>query len=245
MKFIKTGLIAVTALALQAAPSTAASVNLTDVVYQDLIVPAGVGFQTPIVGGSIDGLQQWQGNLGMQFQVNTAVSVYALGAFDNGQTSELNGTRGTGIDVGIFNVTSGLLVGSSVHFTASSPVTQIGGDAFLNVTPFVLAPGSYSIVSLDDPNYNQGYFGGPNIFQITNSLGGAISFTGPSTYDSSLTFGLPGNTDGPPVNRYDAGTFAATATPLPATWALMLAGLGLFGFVAYRRKKNAHGLAIA
>jgi hypothetical protein len=239
MKSFRVGLMAAAAAVCFAAPSNAASVNSADVVYQDALVPAGQAIQTPIVGGSIDGLQQWQGNLGMQFQVLNSVSVYALGAFDNGLTSELNGTRGTGIDVGIFNVTSGLLVGTSVHFTTGSAVTQIGGDAFLNVTPFLLGPGSYSIVSLNDPNYNQGYFGGPNIFQTLNNLGGKISFTGPSTFDGGTSLGLPGNTDGPPVDRYDAGTFAATATPLPSTWLMLLSGFVGLGLLAFQGTKKA------
>jgi hypothetical protein len=228
MKSIQTGFIAAAAVVFLAAPLNAASVNIADVVYQDSLVPAD----------SI-GLQQWQGNLGMQFQVIKPVSVYALGAFDNGLTSGLDGTRGSGIDVGIFSVPSGTLVGTSVHFTSSSLVTQIGGDAFLNVTPFVLAPGAYSIVALNDPNYNQGFFGGPNAYQTLNGLAGSISFPGPSTYDSGTTLGLPGNTDGPPVNRYDAGTFAAVATPLPAALPLFATGLGALGLLGWRRKRKA------
>jgi hypothetical protein len=227
MKAVQTGLIAAAAVAFLAAPSKAASVNLSDVVYQDSSPAAGAG------------LQQWQGNLGMEFQVNSPVTVYALGAFDNGLPSELNGTTGNGIDVGIFNVSTGLLVGSSVLFTISSVVTQIGGDAFLNVTPFALGPGLFSIVALNDPNYNQGFLGGStNSYQTLNGLGGAISFPGPSTFDSGSTLELPGNIDGPPVDRYDAGTFAAT-TPLPSTWTMMVVGLGLLGFVAYRRTKRS------
>ena len=216
-----------------AAPSNAATL---DVVYQDSLVP------NPNIG-----LQNWQGNLGMQFQVNSSVTVDALGAFDNGLTSELNGTTGNGIQVGIFT-SGGSLVGSSVLFTTSSIVTQIAGDAFLSVAPFVLAPGNYSIVSLNDPNYNQGFVGGnTNFYQTLNDLGGAITFVGPSTYDfNSATLELPGTTDGPPVDRYDAGTFAVAATPLPSTWTLLLAGFVGIGFFAYRgSRKGSTGLAAA
>jgi hypothetical protein len=39
------------------------------------------------------------------------------------------------------------------------------------------------------------------------------------------------------VDRYDAGTFAAT-TPLPSTWTMLIAGFVGLGFVAYRGKKK-------
>jgi hypothetical protein len=112
MRFMKGLMSSVTVAAalvrLLAAPSNAATL---DVVYQDSLVPAG----------NI-GLQNWQGNLGMQFQVNSPVTVDALGAFDNGLTSELNGTTGNGIQVGIFT-SGGSLVGSSAR-SSSTPNLQ-------------------------------------------------------------------------------------------------------------------------
>jgi hypothetical protein len=236
MRVVMKGLISSVAVAAALVPFLATPSNAAtlDVVYQDSLVPT-----------SDIGLQNWQGNLGMQFQVNSPVTVNALGAFDNGLTSELNGTTGNGIQVGIFTP-GGLLVGSSVLFTPSSIVTQIGGDAFLSVTPFVLGPGSYSIVALNSHNYNQGFAGGnTNIYQTLNNLGGAITFTGPSTYDfNSLTLGRPVIVDGPPVDRYDAGTFAVT--PLPSTWTMLIAGFLGFGFFAYRgSKKSVAAIAAA
>jgi hypothetical protein len=236
MQFMK-GLMSSVAVAAALVPFLAAPSNAAtlDVVYQDSLVPTGNS-----------GLQNWQGNLGMQFQVNSPLTVDALGAFDNGLTSELNGTTGNGIQVGIFN-SKGVLVGSSVLFTTLSTVTQIAGDAFQFVTPFVLGLGNYSIVSLNDSNYNQGFAGGnTNSYQTLNSLGGAITFTGPSTYDSNnVTLELPLNIDGPPVDRYDAGTFAVV-TPLPSTWTMLIAGFVGFGFFAYRgSKKGSTVLAAA
>ena len=38
---------------------------------------------------------------------------------------------------------------------------------------------------------------------------------------------------------------AASATPLPSTWGMMLLGLGVLGFIGYRRKRNANVLAAA
>ena len=218
------------AAALLTAPANAAAV----VVYQDLIVPL-VGTQTPIVGGSTNGLQDWNGRLGMDFTVNNSILVSALGAFDNGLTSRLDGVNGLGVTVGIFSVNTGLLVGPSASFNASGVYTQIGGDAFQTVKSFILTPGQYSIVAVDDRNYNQGYFGGPNIYQTLNGLG-SISFSGPSRFDGSSSLGLPGSIDGAPVDRYDAGTFMASAVPEPSTWAMLLLGFAGIGFMAYRRR---------
>lgn len=229
----RTGLFAAVAATVSlAAPAGAA------VVYQDSTVPA-IGTQPPIVGGSQNGLQDWQGNLGMDFKVNSSILVTALGAFDNADTSNLAGVGGNGVQVAIFNVNTGLQVGPTATFTPSGIYFPSGADAFQKVPSFILTPGNYSIVSLNDKNYNQGYFGPPNIYQTTNNLGGAITFIGPSRYDGGGTLDFPGTIDGPPVNRYDAGTFMASAVPEPNTWAMMILGFLGIGFVAYRRKSSA------
>jgi hypothetical protein len=227
---IRSGIFVATAL-------LAAPANAAVVVYQDSLVPA-VGTQTEIVAGSTNGLQNWVGNLGMDFAVNNSIVVTALGAFDNGSLSTLSGSTGSGVSVGIFNVNTGLLVAPSVFFNASGTYTQSGADAFQSVPSFILTPGEYSIVALNDQNYNQGYFGGPNKYQTLNDLNGSITFTGPSIFDSNSTLDLPGTTDGPPVNRYDAGTFMASAVPEPSTWAMMILGFAGIGFMAYRRKSK-------
>jgi len=178
-------------------------------------------------------LQNWSGRLGMDFQVNSPILVTGLGAFDNGTFSNLDGVNGNGVMVAIFDVTTGLRVGNAASFTNSGSYTQIGGDAFQTVSSFVLGPGEYSIVSVDDRNFNAS--GNPNGFQNLDSLGGAISFNGPSRFDSVSTLGLPTSADGPPVDRYDAGTFIASV-PEASTWAMVILGFFGVGFMAYRRK---------
>jgi hypothetical protein len=229
--------VAAIAVAFLAAPSSASTI-----VYNDTVdtLPA-----TNPPGSN--GLQQWVGNLGMEFQVNSAIVVSSLGAFDDGNHNTLVGTTGSGVVVGIFNVSTGQLVGTTVTFSSESPGTQIGADSFKNVTtPFTLVKGDYEIVALNDPNYNQGYFNtGPNQFQTLNNLGGALSFIGGSFFDSNSGLDLPMGIDTGPANRYDAGTFAADlATPLPATWTMLIAGFVGLGFFANRgSRKNAAALA--
>jgi hypothetical protein len=238
MRLIK-GLMSSAAVAAVAVAFLAAPSNAATIVYNDTVdtLPAGPP--------STNGLQQWVGNLGMEFQVNTGIIVSSLGAFDNGVQSELSGTTGSGVLVGIFNVSTGLLVGSMASFSGGSPGNQIGADSFKNVTPFTLGPGNYEIVSLNDPNYNQGYFNTvANQFQTLNNLNGALSFIGGSFFDSNSGLDLPSGIDTGPADRYDAGTFAATATPLPPTWIMLIAGFVGLGFFAHRgSRKSATALA--
>jgi hypothetical protein len=204
------------------------------VVYSDSLVD----------GAGVSGLQNWSGRLGMDFTVVKSVLVTALGAFDNGNTAQLDGVNQTGVDVGIFDVSTGHLVGTSVHFDVTHAGLQVGADAFQSVTGFVLGPGNYSIVALNDRNYNQGFLGGnTNQYQTLNDVNGSILFGGPSRFDgNAVTLGLPGTGDGPPVDRYDAGTFMASAVPEPATWLMMIVGFMGLGYLT-RRRRNQFAVA--
>jgi hypothetical protein len=214
MLLIRTGLLALTAAALlSAAPASAA------VVYQDSIGAP---------------LQNYPGRLGMDFQVNSPILVTALGAFDNGIQLNLNGVSGNGVTIALFNVTTGTQIGPSAFFNSAGSYAQNGGDAFQMVDSFILGPGEYSIVSVNDRNFNAS--GSANGFQTLDNLGGAITFNGPSRFDSSTTLGLPSIADGPPVDRYDAGTFMVSGVPEASTWAMMILGFVGIGFMAYRRR---------
>jgi hypothetical protein len=194
-----------------------------DIVYQDLVDPTL-------------NLQNIVGALGLDFTVNQSIQVTALGAFDNGVNANLAGARGWGVTVGIFDVNTGVLVKPSVSFQAGGSYLQIGGDAFQSVSPFVLGPGQYSIVSLDDPDYNTQ--GATNAYQHLDDLNGAISFVGSGRF-GSLWFQLPPYSDYGPANPYNAGTFAATvadAVPEPASF--LLFGSALLGLGATRRSRR-------
>jgi hypothetical protein len=196
------------------------------------------------------GIQDWRGNLGLDFTVNQAITVVALGVFDNGIPANLLGSDQTigGVTVGIFNLNTSTLVAPSAVITPATFGSQINGDAFVAVAPFSLGPGNYSVVSFNDPNYNSGFTG---VTAATlNNGGGSINFnvaTALSRYDSGGTFDLPpagGGNSGVgnfmPVPRFDAGTFAfnpEVATPEPASIALLVSGffaIGAFQFVRCR-----------
>ncbi len=105
---------------------------------------------TPVVAYGVaagqPGNQAWTGTIGMDFQVNTPLTVLSLGAFDSNQ----DGIAGT-IQVGIFfasgSNTGSLVPGLSLSFTGSGD-TLIGGSRFRNLgSPVILTPGSYIIAA--------------------------------------------------------------------------------------------------
>jgi hypothetical protein len=195
------------------------------------------------------GIQDWHGNLGLDFTVNQAITVTALGAFDNGIPANLLGSNPTigGVTVGIFNLNTSTLVAPSAVITPANFGSQINGDAFVAVAPFSLAPGNYSVVSFNDANYNSGLTG---VTAATlNTGGGSINFNVPtalSRYDSGATFDLPptgGGNSGVgnfgPVPRFDAGTFEFNATPEPASMALVVSGFFAMGGFHFMRRRSA------
>ena len=200
-----------------------------------LLASAGSASATVVYADltSVSPLQNYGNLLGMDFQVTSAINITSLGAFDNGLAANLAGKDGSGVTVGIFSL-GGTLQGSSVHFAAADIVTQTGGDAFKTVTSFVLAPGSYSIVALNDINYNSE--GAANLTQTTDNLGSAISFIGSSRFDGGAALGLPSTLDTGPANRYDAGTFNGTPVPLPAAVWLLVSALGGLGAMVRPRR---------
>lgn len=68
-----------------------------------------------------------------------------------------------------------------------------------------------------------------------------VTFANPLTLSSNTSYELQikGTTDGSAGGTYTgAFNFAVAAVPEPETYALMLAGLGMLGWVASRRRKN-------
>jgi PEP-CTERM motif len=178
-------------------------------------------------------LQGFGGSLGLDFQVSTAISVSELGVFDNGSTSNLLGVDGhSGVTVQIYNISgTPTAVGPSVNFTPSNAGFQVNGDAFMNVTPFLLGPGTYSVVTFNDDNYNTGSLA--NGTSIENNAG-LITFVGSGRYSAGFTF--PSTPDTGVTNKYDAGTFAFdfASVPEPSTFALF--GLGAVALFLRRRR---------
>jgi hypothetical protein len=185
---------------------------------------ATIVFTTTVEAGTQQG---WL--LGMDFTVNSDVTVTQLGAFD----SDGDGFQNT-VSVAIFDL-DGNMVGSAAYFTGTTD-PLIGGSRFQAVTPFTLQAGTtYSIVSagylVGSADYN-GNSQSPG-FTTFNNLGGALTLVdngGRWEAQNSNALSLPtdnvgGYSQSDPV--FLAGTFAVpdggvTALLLGAS----LAGLG-------------------
>ncbi len=177
------------------------------------------------------GDQAWEGTLGLDFRVNSAISVDALGVFDDSS----NGLE-RNISVTIYNA-SGVAVTPIISFLTGGGT----GLAYLfqSIAPVVLTPGAYQLAAWGygqgELNYNNDGPNGPITF---NDLGGRLTALG--TRYSGVAGGLATLPD-QGLTRYGAGSFQAAAVPEPATWAMMITGFGAAG-VMMRRRRGAGAL---
>lgn len=162
-----------------------------------------------VVPGGTPGTQSHPYVLGMDFDVSQPVTVTELGVFDSGGNG-INGplyceiwtrngsgpTASTGVRLAIQT------------FTSSSMGTLVGGTRFKPITPLVLAPGSYTVVSYGysdaDQDGNTNYQ--PKVW-FNDGASGAITFGG-SRYTADATGNGTSIGDRWDVNAsYAAGSF--------------------------------------
>lgn len=203
------------------------------------LVPSAVS-ATPInafeiQGGTIAGNQAFSGPLGQDFQVNEAVTVSALGAFD----SNADGFVST-ITVSLFNLadTTSALATSVFSGLAGS---LDGQYRYQSITDLTLDPGTYSVVAVGYSSVETN--GNNNVSAIplsANDGAGLISFV-----DSRFGFNVSafptlttvGNSpcSGAQETCFAAGSFQfvsedvqVSPVPLPAAgWMLVVGLLGL------------------
>jgi hypothetical protein len=206
----------------------------------------------------------WGYCIGMDFVVNSSVTVSALGTFDSNltgltdpvTTDQINNSLAQGISsgdapiiqVGIFNVATGVEVSPTASFFYNDPNIDsyyaIAGSIFQNITPFNLDPGTYAIVAA---GYNYLLSFG-NIFEplapatpTFDDLDGALSLTGDARLNGN-GFGTPAlefptyytTTEVNP--DYLAGTFIAQGSVPDAASTLPLLGLAVVSAGALRRR---------
>jgi hypothetical protein len=191
--------------------------------------------------------QSWSGSLGLDFQVTSSIVVYGLGAFYDG---------GAPITVAIYETNQPNTPLVETVITTGSPVYT-----FSPVAPITLTPGFYQVTAWGygsgTGNYNTGTCPDPtNCPSLTsNSLTGFVPglpwYNDPGVTgfaDDHLDINNPPPGPQGPYHYYGAGNFEAfaLATPLPATWTMLIAGFIGLGFVVYRgSKKSAAAIEVA
>jgi hypothetical protein len=198
--------------------------------------------------GTGTGNQSWTGNLGLDFNVTSPITVTALGAYDSGK----DGFAGP-ITVGLYSRVPGgdpnqdtsgnLLTSLTLNGTQG---TLVGNYRFMSLgSPLVLQPGFYSIVAVGfstaDKNGNETLAG---FSQTSNDIPGLLSIVGSGRYDTSSILDYPSTTSfnqGFPQasgHVFGAGNFEFQSAPEPASLTLLgLGALGLAGYAVRRRRK--------
>jgi hypothetical protein len=166
--------------------------------------------------------------LGFEFSLSSAETVSALGYTTVGFTSDQQ--------VGIWNSSGTLLTSTTV--TTADPV--VGHFAWASIPSIVLGPGTYTIGG----TYETGLFasGATGV----SSIPGFTWIKDEQLYGSGLnlpteSYGSYG-TDGIPQVDFSVGP-ATTGVPEPATWALMLVGVGMAGGALRMARRKAGAVA--
>ena len=186
--------------------------------------------------GANFGNQSFGQALGMDFNINQAISILSLGAFDSGQ----DGFQST-ITVRLYDRTTQLPVTGLI--TLSSSDTLIHGGRFQTLlSPITLLAGFQGTIvaygySAAEFNGNIGQGGTFNPATL-NTGGGAITFLTSASFGGT---GYPSTSFAAGVgNQFGAGSFtfnlAGTATPEPVTLGTMAFGLLALGAARFRRK---------
>ena len=206
-----------------------------------LLALAGVSARADIAytDPASQGTQGWPGNLALNFNVLSPITVTELGVFNASGSGTITGT----IQVVIFDTNTNTEVTPVVTFGPNQTYSTagLGFDVFQAITPVVLGVGSYEVdaVGFGSSDLNGNLFTGSSSGPILNNFAGSLAFTGAS-FDGSpvLDDPSPSSCPGCSPSQFDAGTFGngtvVTNTPEPGTMTLL--GSGLIGLtVAFRR----------
>ena len=220
------------------------AVAVLTMAYGNFVHADTIAYQVPagVVGNQSDGANI---SFGMDFNINSAITVDQIGVFDSSQDGLL-----APIAAAIYDRSTQALVSPVVTFAAGSGVgsgTLVSGSRFLPIAPITLSAGFQgAIVAYGYGNGTSAELAGnsfgaatgtPTFPWTVNDGGGLITFVGAGRYSGGGgAIQYPGVTDGGPVNRYAAGTFAFSTVPEPSAVVLVL--IGFISLVAGTSRKR-------
>jgi hypothetical protein len=167
---------------------------------------------------------------GWYFNTSSAIDVTALGVGDSsGQPLSVSH------DVGIFDVSTQALLGSATVPSGSGGTLENGFD-YESVSPFELSAGSYVIV-MTMPAMNADV---QSIFNTSETTSAPVTYVN-SAFDagSSLAFPDPASEGAFAQGLFGPNFIFNSAVPEPATWAMLLVGLGGLGVALRGRRGTA------
>jgi len=183
------------------------------------------------------------------FTVNTTVTVSGLGYYADPVTGNADGNPVAFYQCAdVACLTTGTLLASTT-VTNIYPLT--GHFRYVTITPITLVAGdSYEVAGVSNSdNYtwdDPGYAVNPAISVLTTSGQSSrwLSSGSPGFLTGSPFLDIPGEDGywGPDVFL---GTPTFTGSPEPATWIMMLVGLGAVGGLARSRRRNSLAVTVA
>lgn len=171
----------------------------------------------------------WDGNFSHyefndNYLVGHATDVASQGEFNNYFTFDLSGISGT-ITTASLNLYTYQVAGSSIDyqlFDITSPLSDVRATgtntSIYNDLMTGISYGSFIYNSSDSNQFNSILLNSDGILALNSAIGGEFGIGG----------AIMGGIESPPL-----------PIPEPQTYAMWLAGLGLLGFLGYRRKTKA------
>jgi hypothetical protein len=219
-------------------PSTVAAIALALSALALAPMPARAMVLQTSAAGDV-GNQTYSG-VGVEFSVNSPITVTSLGAFDSG----LSGSIATDATLTVDLMTFGGGIIASQTFTSGAPGSLSGNYLFKDISAVILGAGAnYFLMgygwTADQQEHNKNVSGSAEVF-TSSPLVSYVSAPWGDGGDAPGT--LPDHDVGDgSVNYFEGPNMqfdAVGSTPLPSTWTMLIAGFAGLGFFAYRGSKN-------